>query len=369
VTNSPPGAPSPASPYPQRLAALRERMKEARCPALLIAAMTNIRYLCGFTGSSGYLLVLKDEAALHTDGRYAIQARRQAPETRVVISQKNVLGAVASHIKKLRLRTVAFEPHRLRFDEYEYLRRELAGRRLKRADPWVELLRAVKSPEEIERLSRAAELNSQAFERACRRVRPNWTEVRLAAEIEYQMRLLGAEGPAFDTIVASGPRSALPHAQPSREKLQRNSLIVVDQGAILDGYTSDMTRMVCLGRAAGRQRELFRAVREAQSAALDAVRAGVQAATVDRKARQALRRRRLDKVFTHSTGHGLGLEIHELPRLGPKERTRLCEGMVVTVEPGAYLEDIGGVRIEDVVVVTRNGCRNLTSAPKGLREL
>jgi Xaa-Pro aminopeptidase len=233
----------------------------------------------------------------------------------------------------------------------------------------VERQRAIKSPEELDLIRAAVDLNSQAFEQACVQVTAGWTEIRFAAEIEYQMKLLGAAKPEFDTIVASGPRSALPHATPQPVPLEPNAPIVLDQGAILDDYVSDMTRMVCLGRLGDRQRLLFQAVCEAQAAAIDAVKAGVKAHSVDRKARQVLKKFKLDEAFTHSTGHGVGLEIHEPPRLGPNEDTRLASGMAVTIEPGAYLEGLGGVRIEDVVVVTPTGCEVLTRTPREVRYL
>jgi len=191
----------------------------------------------------------------------------------------------------------------------------------------------------------------------------------LAAEIDYRMRKLGAEKPAFETIVAAGARSALPHAQPSDKIIGPNELLLIDMGATLAGYASDMTRSVFLGRAGSRIKRIYEAVLEAQLAALDAVRPGVTAGHVDRQARQALKRRRLDNAFVHSTGHGLGLEIHEPPRLGKNDKTRLQEGMAITIEPGAYLEGFGGVRIEDTAVVTKNGCEILTPTSKEFREI
>ena len=228
----------------------------------------------------------------------------------------------------------------------------------------------VKSAREIAVIRRSVDLNSKAFEAALRVVHPGRTrEVDLAAEIEYRMRKLGAERPAFETIVASGARSALPHAQPTQRILGKNELLLIDMGATLDGYASDMTRVVFLGRPGSRIKRVYRAVLEAQLAAIEAVRPGVTAASVDRQARLALRPEKLDKAFVHSTGHGLGLEIHEAPRLGKSDRTHLQEGMAITIEPGAYLKGFGGVRIEDVVVVTKTGCEVLTPTSKELREL
>ncbi len=334
--------------------------------ALLVSAAANIRYLTGFSGSSCYLLVAPGWAVLYTDGRYEIQARQQTQDLEIVVAEQNVLVALAGDLKKRRVKRLAFEQNRLSFENFQFLRGHLRGCRLEPVVGLVEQLRSVKSAAEIERIRAAVRLNSRAFLAACRRLRPTWSEKRLAAEIDYQMCKLGAEKPAFDTIVAGGPRGALPHAQPSRLRLPPHGLIVIDQGAILDGYTSDMTRTICLGRPSRREREMFRAVCEAQAAAVAVVKAGVKARTVDRQARQVLRKFKLDKAFTHSTGHGLGLEIHEYPRIGPREDIRLSAGMVITIEPGVYLEDVGGVRIEDVVVVESDGCEVLTRTPKRL---
>jgi Xaa-Pro aminopeptidase len=190
------------------------------------------------------------------------------------------------------------------------------------------------------------------------------TELDLATEIDFQMRKLGAEAPAFESIVAAGPRSALPHARPSAAPLGTNQLLLMDTGAVRSGYCSDMTRVLHLGTPTRRSRQLYGAVLEAQQAATAAVRAGAMAGVPDRAARRVLRSHQLDRAFLHSTGHGLGLEIHEAPRLGKGEETLLEEGMAVTIEPGAYLEGFGGVRIEDTVIVTRNGCEVLTPVSK-----
>jgi len=194
-------------------------------------------------------------------------------------------------------------------------------------------------------------------------------EADLAAELEYRMRRLGAEKAAFDTIIAGGARSALPHAQPTAARLERGQLVVVDMGAQQDGYASDMTRMLFLGRPGARVKQIYGAVLEAQLAAVDAVRAGVATASVDRAARRVLKAHGLDRAFVHSTGHGLGLEIHEPPRIGRRDKMRLQAGMAITIEPGVYLEDFGGVRIEDTVVVREHGCEILTPTPKTLRIL
>jgi Xaa-Pro aminopeptidase len=237
---------------------------------------------------------------------------------------------------------------------------------LVRTDGWVEDLRMVKSPAELALIRRSVATNSKAFEQTVARVKPGMKEQDLAAELEYRMRRLGAEKPSFDTIVAAGERSALPHAQPGPARLERG-LIVVDMGSMQEGYASDMTRMLHAGTPGAKAKRMYRAVLEAQLAAIDAVRAGARTVTVDGAARMVLKKHGLDQAFTHSTGHGLGLEIHEPPRLGRKDKLRLKAGMAITIEPGAYLEGFGGIRIEDTVIVTDNGCEVLTPTSKDLR--
>ena len=224
----------------------------------------------------------------------------------------------------------------------------------------------VKSASELECIRRSVEVNSRAFEQTAPRIRAGMSERDLAAELEYRMRRLGAEKPAFETIVLSGARAALPHGQPTAAPLGSGLLALVDMGAFQDGYASDMTRMIFLGSPGAKVRRMYQAVREAQWAAIEAVRPGATAGSVDRAARAALARHGLDRAFVHSTGHGLGLEIHEPPRLGKRERTRLCPGMAITIEPGIYLEGWGGIRIEDTVVVTERGCEILTPTTKEL---
>src|SRR5579883_2001990 len=224
----------------------------------------------------------------------------------------------------------------------------------------------VKSPEEIKLIRQSVLTNSQALENARKSFKVDVTEAEIAAEIDYQMRLGGASAPAFETIVAAGPHAAFPHARPTENRLQANQLLLIDMGALQQGYCSDMTRMFHLGQPTRKTKDIYQAVLESQLAGIDAVRAGVTAGKVDAAVRRVLKSHGLDKTFTHSTGHGLGLEIHEAPRLGRKDETRLTPGMVVTIEPGIYLEGQFGIRIEDTVVVTENGAEILTPTTKEL---
>ncbi|MEX2261673.1 MAG: Xaa-Pro peptidase family protein [Bryobacteraceae bacterium] len=336
--------------------------------ALLVSSLPNIRYLTGFTGSNGMLLAMPDRAVFFTDPRYEIQAAREV-DCPVRVCKGPLIPKVVAALGRYHVRRLGFEKARLSFEAYEHLKRSLPlGVSLHPLGPLVETHRMVKSEDEIERIRRSVLLNSRAFEEVLPCIRPGMREGEVAAELEYRMRLLGAEKPSFDTIVAAGARSALPHAQAGPERLQAG-LTLIDMGAMLGGYASDMTRVLHLGRASRKVRELYQAVLESQLAAVDAVRPGVSGHSVDRAARQVLKARGLDKAFVHSTGHGLGLEIHEPPRIGRKEKTTLEPGMTITIEPGAYLGGFGGVRIEDTVLVTTTGHEVLTPTPKELREL
>jgi Xaa-Pro aminopeptidase len=333
---------------------------------LIVSSAPNVRYLTGFTGSSGMALVWHGGAILFTDPRYGIQAAAEVDCVVRVVRGPLYVALIAAASRR-RLRRLGFEESRLTIKTYREIESGLSlGVTLEPAAGMVEALRTLKSAAEIDAIRRSVDLNSEAFARALAKVRPGMTESALAAGIDYQMRLLGAEKPAFDTIVAAGPRSAMPHAQPSSQTIRNNQLLLVDMGASLEGYASDMTRMAFLGRPGRKVRELYGAVLDAQLAAIDAVRPGVTAGSVDRAARRVLRARGVEKAFVHSTGHGLGLEIHEAPRLAKGVKTPLEAGMAITVEPGVYLEGFGGIRIEDTVVVTSSGCEVLTSTSKEL---
>ncbi len=241
--------------------------------------------------------------------------------------------------------------------------------RWRQAGGLVEGLREIKGPAELDAMRHAAKLGSEVMAEAFALVRPGVSELDVAAEIDYRMRRKGASGPSFETIVGSGIRSALPHAQPSEKRLRKKELVVFDLGVILRHYCSDLTRTVYLGRAPAEVRRWYKAVEDAQRAALEALRAGVAAGQVDRAARRVLERRRLGQYFVHSTGHGLGIEVHETPRIGRRQKQEIRAGSVVTIEPGVYIEGVGGIRIEDDVAVLSTGIEVLTSAPRGLLEL
>jgi Xaa-Pro aminopeptidase len=357
--------PGPASQYFERRERLIAAFRQPRIDAFLVTALPNVRYLSGFTGSNGALLLTDSRAILFTDPRYQTQAPLES-DCDVRIARGPLLSEVSKSFKRLRSKRLGIERGRISFEDYDFLKREVTGARLVPVAGAIERIRMVKSPAEIATIKTAVELNSAALQQALRGFRAGSTEVDLAAEIEYRMRRLGADGPSFETIVASGPRSALPHAHPGTTPIETNQLLLIDMGATVAGYTSDMTRTMAVGRLVPKAKRIYRAVLESQLAAIDAVKPGVRSSTIDRAARNVLKKHGLDKFFVHSTGHGLGLEIHEMPRIGRKDTTTLDVGMAITIEPGVYVEEFGGVRIEDTVVITEKGCQILTPTKKDL---
>lgn len=351
----------------QRLKHLREDMAALELDAAIVTALPNVRYLSGFTGSNGSLLVTGRSATLFTDPRYTLQAKTEAAASgaRVVIAKGPIEPALAARLGKHKW--IGFENQRMSYRSWENFERALPkGAALKPLGAAMETRRMVKSEEEIAAIRESVNINSQAFAAGLTRFRAGMTENEFAAEIEYQMRRLGAEKPAFDTIVAFRKNSALPHARPGATRIDGNGLLLIDMGTFRGGYASDMTRCVHLGKPGAETRNLYRAVLEAQMAGLDAVAPGVTAGSIDDVTRGVLRKHGLDKAFVHSTGHGLGLEIHEAPRLGKSDPTVLRAGMAITIEPGAYLEGKGGVRIEDTVLTTPTGVAILTPTAKEL---
>ena len=353
-----------------RLKRLRQSLDTAGAGALLETHLPNIYYLCGFSGDSGALLIDPTSATLFTDGRFTIQAKEETRGVRVHIHKGTLLEAVGDHLRARKRQRVAIPPSRLSLAGWKALRKA-AGGNLKwvAVDGLVENLRAVKDADEIERIRDAARLGSQVMEEAIRLIRPGVTELDIAAEIGYRMRRKGASGESFEAIVAAGPRSALPHARPSARRIGKNELVVLDLGAILRRYCSDLTRTVHVGKASARVRQWYHAVLDAQTAARDALKSGVTCGAIDAAARNVLQRKGLGRYFVHSTGHGIGLEIHEDPRIARDQKKRLETGNVVTLEPGVYVEGVGGIRIEDDALVTPHGAEILTTTPREFLEL
>ena len=353
------------NPFRARQERLRALMESRGVPFILVTHLPNIRYLTGFTGSAGILLVGPRAGNLWVDPRYTLQSREQAEGIEVIEEKQGILKGAAIWLKKNGVRAATFEASTLTYAQFDQIRKE-AGEilHLKPAGDLIEDLRIVKDRGEIEAIRRAGKVTAEVFTELLPQIRPGLVEQDLAAEIEFRMRKKGAEGAAFETIVASGPRSAYPHARPSSKALQECELVIFDLGAILSGYAADMTRTVYLGEPTRRVRSLYSAVLKSQEGAIRSVQDSTPTGEVDSAARRILAKHGLVQHFTHSTGHGVGLEIHERPRLGKGETTCLRSGSVVTVEPGVYLEGFGGIRIEDTVLVGPDGPEVLTPASK-----
>jgi Xaa-Pro aminopeptidase len=354
-----------------RLQCLQSSLELHKLDFLLVTHIPNIRYLTGFTGTAGVLAISGDRSVFITDGRYREQARHEVLGAKVVITRKPPLLAAAdwlqSRARRQNKATVGIEPLHMSVSDRDRLSRALSGRfSIKNAPGLIEDKRLVKDKDEIALIRKAVLVGAELFNRLVGTIRPGVRETAIAAELEYAARKAGCDAMSFPTIIASGARSALPHGCASDQLIPRRGFVVCDFGVILTGYCSDMTRTLYVGRPDKLARNFYQAVRDAQLAGIEAVRPGVRVAEVDRAARRDLKSAGLGRYFTHSTGHGVGLEIHEAPRIASGQTEILRPGMVITIEPGAYVPRKWGVRVEDMVVVTERGCEVLTPTTKEL---
>jgi Xaa-Pro aminopeptidase len=347
--------------------------KSAGVDGILVTHLPDVRYLCGFTGSNAALVLAGRRTVLFTDGRYTEQAKVEAVGTRVVIATKPAVVAACEWTAVAKVRRCGFDAAHTTVAALEAMRKAVPAKTRRgmfvAVGPLVARMREVKDAEEIAKIRTAARVGCELFEGMLTYLQAGLTEAEAAATLEYAARLAGAEGMSFDTIVASGVRSALPHGRATAAKLPKRGFVTLDFGVILDGYCSDMTRTVHMGKAMPGERDVYDSVLEAQEAAVAAVAPGVTAGEVDEAARSVLRRVKLDQYFSHSTGHGVGLEIHEGPRLAAKQKQVLEQGMVITIEPGVYMPGRFGLRIEDMVLVTAGGGEVLTPSVKAWIEL
>ncbi len=357
-------------------------------PALLVTHLPDVQYLTGFTGSNAALIVLaapRVTARLFTDGRYTAQARQQVQGATVRVAPKSALAEACAYAVASGAAQCSFDPAHTTVSALTTMRKtarekHAAGSFFKPADGAVTKLRMLKDTAEIERMRGAAALTCQLYEGMLPWIEVGMRERDVAAELEHRARLAGAERMSFETIIAAGDRGSLPHARATGARLQSGDLLTLDFGIVLDGYCSDMTRTVAFGFGGGsvprsmrqrwaEQRDVFEAVLTAQQAAIAVVRAGATCGEVDHAARSTLKGGGWGKYFTHSTGHGVGLEIHEAPRVAKGQTQPLESGMTITIEPGVYLPGRFGVRIEDTVLVTETGAEVLTPVHKGWTEL
>jgi Xaa-Pro aminopeptidase len=357
-------------PFAQRRRALQALLSARRLLGIISTHPADWYYLTGFTGESGALIISRKGSALVTDGRFTVQAKEETSGIRVVKQEGSLTGSVGKWLRRHNRGKIGFDAAQTSVEQFRGLGRA-AGRGIRwaAADGLIGELRQLKEPGEIAKMRKAAVLASDVLAAALKLLKPGIREIEVAAEIEYQMRRRGASGPAFETIVAFGDRSALPHARPTEKRLRKNELVVLDLGAILAHYCSDITRTVFVGRASARIRRWYSAVQEAQAAAVAATKAGAICGDVDAAARGVLAACRLDRYFVHSTGHGLGLEVHEGPRVARGQQHVLVPGNVITIEPGVYVPGVGGIRIEDDVAVHAGRTEVLTRVPRNLIEI
>ncbi|MEO0102945.1 MAG: Xaa-Pro peptidase family protein [candidate division WOR-3 bacterium] len=349
----------------ERLARLAEILKREGISSFLFIDLLNIRYLTGFTGSSAYLLLSDGKSIFYTDFRYQEQVKKEVKANKIEIIKKNFFSFPPKELKKLK--KLAFEEHSLTYRSYSLLRETLPKVKLIPFRDAVADLRIKKDEKEIDLIKKAAAITDSAFSAILNFIRPGMTEKEVARRIDYLIKEKGEV--AFPTIVASGENSALPHAQPTEKKIREGEPIILDIGATFQGYASDMTRTIFLGKVPEKMKEIYQIVKKAQENALSQMKAGKKTKMIDSLARDYIKDRGYGNYFGHGLGHGVGLAVHEKPTLSPLVNDKLLAGFVVTVEPGIYLPDLGGVRIEDLVLIKEDGIEILSKSEKELLAL
>lgn len=353
-----------------RIERLRKTLKKANLDFFLISTPSHWRYLCGFSGSNGLALVSNTQRLFLTDFRYKDQVKEEVKGFLTIIVDRELLDSLPTikALPKRRFR-LGFEAKNLSYASYQKLKKLLPKADLVPTNNMVEEIVTQKEPHELEKIRKAAWIVDQVFDTIVAELRPGVRESDIAAELEYRMKKKGASGSAFEPIVASGYRSALPHGRASQKKLKAGEFVTLDFGAVYQGYVSDLTRTVVLGRANPRQRKIYSVVYQAQRRSIAAIQAGQEAKAVDRIAREFIHEKGYGSNFGHGLGHGIGVQVHEAPILNPRSQDILKENMVVTIEPGIYISRWGGVRIEDDVLVTDDGPEVLTACHSELLEL
>lgn len=351
-----------------RLAQLRKFLDEKKVNAVLIKKLANVNYFSGFTGDSTILIITHKKNILVTDGRYLEQARNESPKFELVEQTDSLLNKVCEVLKEIGLTSVGFEENDFTVAEFNKICDNVP--KIKMTPLKLDELRQVKDEFEIEKIKIACEIADKAFEKILDFIKPGIREIEVAAELEYQMRKLGSQKAAFDTIVASGVRGTLPHGIASEKKIKSGEFVTMDFGAIYQHYHSDITRTVFVGHADGNQKKIYNTLLEAQTLGLQAIEVGKSGKEIDKVVRDFLERFGFEKYFIHGLGHGVGLEIHEEPRISKYSQCeKLLANMIVTDEPGIYIPEMFGMRIEDTVLITDDCAIPLTKSPKHLIEL
>lgn len=340
-------------------------MQQTAVDCVVIKNRNTIRYLTGFTGDAGLLYLDKNQGVLVTDGRFTEQATAQVKPFQVLEYKGSIWTELANLAKSSQ--RIGFDGDRFSYDEYKRFSECVPGKELVSVD--LNGIRIVKEKQELENLIAAAKIGDEAFLKLLPEIHQGMTEKTLAAQLEYYMKCSGSEKTSFDTIVASGPRSALPHGMPTDRVLETGDFVTFDFGAMYNGYHSDMTRTVVVGKATDWHKEIYSAVEDAQRFGVQTAKVGMTGAELDALVRKEIANRGFEKYFIHGTGHGVGLEIHELPNINRIGNTKLEEGMVFSVEPGIYIPAKGGVRIEDTVILTRDGAQPLNGIGHQLIEV
>ncbi|MDO8127739.1 MAG: Xaa-Pro peptidase family protein [Candidatus Brocadiales bacterium] len=347
---------------------LREMIKKRGLDGLIVGNIANIRYLSGFSGSEGMMLLTDERDILITDFRYVEQVQKECRGVELVERKRGLIRTISSLVRRLKLSVLGFEADSLTYSQYAELKTALGRKKMVPTKGMVECLREVKDDEEVKKTRMALEIAEAGFQSLRRDVRQGVTEKQLADGLESAMKSGGAVGPAFNTIVAVGERSSLPHAPLTERKIGRGDMVLVDWGASWQAYNSDLTRVLFLNRISAQARKIYGIVLNAQKRAIDRVRGGVSVREVDLAARSYIEKMGYGSNFGHGLGHGIGLDVHENPRLNRTNRRLLKRGMVITVEPGIYIPNWGGVRIEDMILVKEDGCEVLSRLPKDLDE-
>ena len=349
-----------------RTAHLRTLFRERGLDALLVTSLPHVRYLSGFSGSNGICVITSSDAFFVTDIRYALQCREDVRGFRRLVTMVGLFEASSRHKLLAGCTTVGFESHHLSYAQYRSIRKLFPAISWKPVSDLIEQQTLVKDGEELACIQKAVDISDRVFGGILPIIRPGIREIEIAAEISYLHKSYGAERDAFDPIVASGERGALPHARAGVKKIRNGELVTLDFGCTVKGYASDLTRTIAVGRVSRKSREVYEVVLNAQEEAIRAARPGILARELDAVARKAISAAGYGKYFSHSLGHGLGIHIHEHPRISALSNELLQSGSVVTIEPGVYIPGFGGIRIEDDVVLLKKGCRVLTAAPKEL---